>query len=98
MAKGFDHSAPIGPLLRGSPPATGAIALTLNGDPRQAGDLADMIWNVAEIIAKLSTFVALAPGDLIFTGTPSGVGPIARGYTVCATLAGVEPVEITFAG
>ena len=97
MAKGFDRSAPIGPLAPGAPPAHGAIALTVNGDPRQAGDLSDMIWSVPEIIAKLSEFVELAPGDLIFTGTPAGVGPIGRGDTVRATIAGIAPVEVTFA-
>jgi fumarylpyruvate hydrolase len=96
MAKGFDHSAPIGPLSLGAPPAAGAIALTLNGEPRQAGDLADMIWSVSEIIAKLSTYVTLAAGDVIFTGTPSGVGPIARGDAVRATIAGLAPVEVRF--
>jgi len=97
MAKGFDQSAPIGPLSLGAPPATGAIALTLNGAARQAGDLGDMIWKVAEIVATLSRLVTLAPGDLIFTGTPAGVGPIARGDTVRATIAGLAPVEVTFA-
>ncbi|MEG3086024.1 fumarylacetoacetate hydrolase family protein [Sphingomonas sp. PB4P5] len=97
MAKGFDHSAPIGPLALGAPPATGSIALTVNGEPRQAGDLSQMIWSVAEIIAKLSRLVALAPGDLIFTGTPAGVGPIARGDSVRATIAGIAPVEVRFA-
>ncbi|MEN2787890.1 fumarylacetoacetate hydrolase family protein [Sphingomonas qilianensis] len=97
MAKGFDQSAPIGPLAPGAPPTSGAIALTLNGAPRQESDLANMIWRVDEIIAKLSTLVTLAAGDLIFTGTPAGVGPIVRGDTVRATVAGVAPVEVTFA-
>lgn len=55
-----------------------------------------MIWSVAEIIAILSTYVALAPGDLIFTGTPAGVGPIKPGETIRATIAGVPPVEVRF--
>ena len=54
------------------------------------------MWSVAEIIAALSAYVELAPGDLIFTGTPAGVGPVARGQTVRGTIAGVEPIEITF--
>jgi len=82
MAKGFDHSAPIGPLRPGIPPAVGSISLSINGQARQSGDLRDMIWSVAEIIAALSAYVELAPGDLIFTGTPAGVGPIKRGETV----------------
>jgi fumarylpyruvate hydrolase len=96
MAKGFDHSAPIGPLTLGIPPASGAISLSIDGQPRQSGDLEDMIWSVAEIIAALSTYVAVAPGDLIFTGTPAGVGPIKRGESVRGMIAGIEPIEIIF--
>src|SRR5271154_3288403 len=96
MAKGFDNSAPIGPLTRGIPPASGAISLSIDGEVRQRGDLKDMIWSVAEIIAALSTYVEVAPGDLIFTGTPAGVGAIKRGESVRGMIAGVEPVEITF--
>ena len=96
MAKGFDHSAPIGPLRAGVPPAAGPISLTIDGEARQQGDLRDMIWSVAEIIAALSSYVELAPGDVIFTGTPAGVGPIERGQTVRGMIAGTEPIEITF--
>jgi fumarylpyruvate hydrolase len=96
MAKGFDGSAPIGPLRLGAPPAAGPISLTVDGEVRQRGDLRDMIWSVAEIIAALSSYIELAPGDLIFTGTPAGVGPIERGQTVRGTIAGAEPIEITF--
>jgi fumarylpyruvate hydrolase len=96
MGKGFDHSAPIGPLSAGLPPSSGFIGLKVDGQSRQAGDLRDMIWSVAEIIATLSGFVTLAPGDLIFTGTPSGVGPIQRGQTVRGEIAGVAPIEISF--
>jgi fumarylpyruvate hydrolase len=95
MAKGFDHSAPIGPLKLGVPPAAGPISLTIDGEVRQQGDLRDMIWSVEEIIAALSSYVELAPGDLIFTGTPAGVGPIERGQTVRGMIAGTEPIEIT---
>ena len=98
MAKGFDDSAPVGPLTRGVPPTGGAIALTVNGEIRQSGDLDMMIWSVPEIIAALSTYVRLAPGDLIYTGTPAGVGPIQRGDKVRATVAGAEPLEIGFEG
>ena len=96
MGKGFDHSATIGALATGVPPATGAISLTVDGKVRQCGDLQDMIWSVAEIIAALSTYIEVAAGDLIFTGTPSGVGPIQRGETVRGIIAGVEPVEVSF--
>jgi fumarylpyruvate hydrolase len=96
MSKGFDHSAPIGLLARGIPPAKGAIALTVDGEVRQAGDIGDMIWSVPEIIASLSTYVAVAAGDLIFTGTPSGVGAIERGQRVRGTISGIDPIEVTF--
>jgi fumarylpyruvate hydrolase len=96
MAKGFDHSAPVGAITRGLPPATGSITLTIDGNLRQRGDLKDMIWSVAEIIAALSTYVELAPGDLIFTGTPAGVGPIRRGETVRGMIVGTEPIAVTF--
>lgn len=82
MSKGFDHSAPIGairPVAEIGHPARGRIALSVNGVLRQEGDLGDLIWSVSEIIAALSRNVALAPGDLIFTGTPSGVGPLLAG-------------------
>ena len=96
MAKGFDHSAPVGPLRRGVPPHGGAIGLSIDGEARQAGDLSDMIWSVADIVAFLSTYVAVAAGDLIFTGTPAGVGPIQRGERVRGTIANLDPVEVVF--
>jgi fumarylpyruvate hydrolase len=96
MAKGFDNSAPIGALTLGIPPASGEISLRIDDEVRQRGDLKDMIWSVAEIIATLSTYVELAPGDLIFTGTPAGVGPIKRGESLRGMIAGIEPIEITF--
>ncbi len=96
MAKGFDQSAPLGALTPGLPPAAGVITLSVNGEQRQAGDLGQMIWNVAEIIAVLSTYVTLAGGDLIFTGTPAGVGPILPGDRLQATLAGAPALEIEF--
>jgi fumarylpyruvate hydrolase len=97
MAKGFDRSAPVAALTPGIPATTGSIALTVDGEPRQSGDLSMMIWSVPEIIATLSTFVELAPGDLIFTGTPAGVGAIQRGQAVRATIEGFDPLEVTFA-
>jgi fumarylpyruvate hydrolase len=82
VAKGFDGSAPISaihPVSEVGHPRRGAIWLKVNGAERQRADLAEMIWNVPEIIAELSTYYALAPGDLIFTGTPAGVGALGRG-------------------
>ncbi len=97
MAKAFDRSAPVGALTPGIPATKGSITLTVDSETRQSGDLSMMIWSVPEIIATLSTFVELAPGDLIFTGTPAGVGPIRRGQAVRATIDGFEPLEVTFA-
>ena len=94
MAKGFDHSAPIGALALGTPPDGAAIGLTVNGAPRQRGQLSDMIWSPAEIVSTLSTYVTLAPGDLIFTGTPAGVGRLHPGDRVRAWVEGLP--ELTF--
>ena len=96
MAKGFDASAPIGPLVRGIPPRRARITLSVDGEERQRGDIADMIWNVAEIIATLSTYVSLAPGDVIFTGTPAGVGPVLVGQTLIGRIEGARPIEVSF--
>jgi fumarylpyruvate hydrolase len=96
-AKAFDHSAPLSaivPAARIGHPARGRIELRVNGALRQQGDLADMIWNVPEIIAELSTLFELAPGDLIFTGTPAGVGPLVAGDTVHGSIAGVGELQI----
>ena len=96
MSKGFDFSAPLGlihPAARIGHPKAGRIALKVNDDPRQNGDLADLIWSVPEVVAALSTYVALAPGDLIFTGTPSGVGPIVRGDVLEGEIDGVGTVK-----
>lgn len=95
MAKGFDHSAPIGalaPAARIGHQHRGAISLAVNGATRQSGDLADMIWSIAEIVAHLSRLVRLAPGDLIFTGTPEGVGAVAREDLLEGMIAGVGRV------
>ncbi len=96
MAKGFDHSAPLGLLTRTPLPASARIELFVDGARRQTGDIADMIWGVPDIIANLSTYVRLAPGDLIFTGTPAGVGPIRPGETVLGSIAGADSIEIAF--
>ncbi len=82
-SKGFDASAPISEIRpwTGEPPQ-GRIAISVNGQIRQDATVADMIWNVAEIISEASKLWALAPGDLIYTGTPEGVGPLVRGDRV----------------
>lgn len=96
-AKAFDRSAPIAPLVPVAAcghPQAGAIWLTVNGRRRQQGDLGEMIWSVAEIVARLSTLFRLEPGDLIFTGTPSGVGPVARGDRLDAEIAGLGSLHV----
>jgi fumarylpyruvate hydrolase len=100
LSKGFDRSAPIGainPAAAIGHPANGRIALSVNGVVRQQGDLADMIFNTAEIIAHLSSYVTLAAGDLIFTGTPAGVGPLTPGDRVAGEIAGVGSVGVAIA-
>jgi fumarylpyruvate hydrolase len=98
MGKGFDHSAPIGtihPVAEIGHPGAGAITLEVGGTVRQSGDIAEMIWNVPEVIAHLSTLVRLEPGDLIFTGTPAGVGAVVAGDHLVGRVDGVGTVETT---
>jgi fumarylpyruvate hydrolase len=92
-AKGFDGSAPISAIRRwaGAPPQ-GRIRLSVNGQVRQDATVADMIWNVAEIISEASRLWRLEPGDLIFTGTPEGVGAIVRGDRIEGEVEGVGAV------
>ncbi len=97
MAKGFDHSAPIGLLVPSADveeAVRGAITLRVNGGIRQQGDLADMIWPLAETIMFLSRLVRLEAGDLIFTGTPSGVGAVERGDLLEGHVQGVGEVKV----
>ena len=97
MGKGLDQGGPISalvPVANGAHPAAGAIWLKVNGELRQSGDLAQMIWSVAEIIAKLSSYVCLAPGDLIFTGTPSGVSTIVAGDALEGGIDGIGELKI----
>ena len=96
MGKGFDHSAPIGlmvPASRGGHPARGRIALNVNGKQRQVSDLTHLIWSVPETIAVLSRLVRLAPGDLIYTGTPEGVAAVVRGDLLEGEVEGVGTVR-----
>ncbi|MBJ7412975.1 MAG: fumarylacetoacetate hydrolase family protein [Phenylobacterium sp.] len=97
-AKGFDESAPISAIRRpqGSPPQ-GRIAISVNGVVKQDASVADMIWNVAEIVAEASALWALAPGDLIYTGTPEGVGPLVKGDRVEGEIEGVGRLTFTVA-
>jgi fumarylpyruvate hydrolase len=90
IGKAFDRSAPIGPIHRAQDVGhfeSGALSLTVNGESKQASDVSHLIWSVAETIADLSKFFRLEPGDLIYTGTPEGVGAVQRGDLM---VAGVE--------
>lgn len=97
IGKSFDASAPIGPVVPvGSCGhlANGTIILSVNGDTRQRGDLADMIWSVPEQIAELSRGSELKAGDIIMTGTPAGVGPVLRGDIIVAAIAGLPELQL----
>jgi fumarylpyruvate hydrolase len=98
IGKSFDASAPCGAIAQGCDPARFehcAITLSVNGVERQRGDTGQMIWSVAEVIAQLSRQVTLAAGDLIYTGTPSGVGPVVPGDLISARIDGLPPLTIT---
>lgn len=94
MAKGFDQSGPVGAILpaEGTLLDRGAITLSVDGETRQQADLTSMIWTLPEIIAHLSRLVTLEPGDVIFTGTPEGVGPVSRGQRIEVGVAGLPPL------
>jgi fumarylpyruvate hydrolase len=97
MGKGLDQGGPISALMpagKGARPDSGKIWLKVNGELKQSGDLSQMIWRVAEIIAKLSSYVRLAPGDLIFTGTPAGVSTVVAGDALEGGIDGVGELKI----
>ena len=101
IGKGFDRSAPIGllhPTGGGALLDAGNISLTVNGEVRQSGDLAQMIWDSAEIISQLSRQYRLEPGDLIYTGTPAGVGAIQPGDVVMGYVADLTPLTVRIVG
>jgi fumarylpyruvate hydrolase len=98
VGKAFDHSAPCGPLQPAAKighPSKGRVVLKCNGKIRQDGDLAQMIWNVPEVIMKLSEMVELAPGDIIMTGTPSGVAATVAGDKLECEIEGVGKLTVT---
>jgi fumarylpyruvate hydrolase len=98
VGKAFEHSAPCGPILPasaiGHSLSKGAIWLDVNGDRRQTGDLDQLIWKVPEIVAYLSRLFELRPGDLIFTGTPSGVGAVRRGHRLHGHIDGLGDLDV----
>ena len=97
-AKGFDQSAILGEIVRVSEVGRldkGAITLSVNGVEKQHGDLAEMIWNQAEIVSNLSHLYRLHPGDLIYTGTPAGVGAVVAGDVLVGRIEGLGEITLT---
>ncbi|MBV8604419.1 MAG: fumarylacetoacetate hydrolase family protein [Pelomonas sp.] len=96
--KSFEHSAVIGefvPAIVTGPLERGAITLAVNGVEKQRGDLADMIWSVPELLANLSQLYHLAPGDIVYTGTPEGVGPVVAGDVITGHIEGLGDIRFT---
>jgi fumarylpyruvate hydrolase len=97
IGKSFERSAPVGPLHPASDVghlSSGKISLTVNGELRQSGDLDQMIWKVPEMISYLSEYFELAAGDVILSGTPSGVGPVVRGDAMEVSIAGLDMLRV----
>ncbi len=96
LGKSFEYSAPISPLVRSAAPIlAGAVTLTINGELRQQGNVDDMIWSVPEVLAHLSHYYHLGLGDLVFTGTPEGVGPLSPGDHLLGRIEGVGELAVT---
>jgi fumarylpyruvate hydrolase len=98
VGKAFERSAPMGPLKPATVtghPTQGKVLLKVNGEVRQQGDLNQLIWRIPEMISYLSEYFALAPGDVIMTGTPAGVGPVVKGDVMEAHVEGFDDVTIT---
>lgn len=97
IGKAFERSAPVGPVHPVSEVghlSEGAITLKVNGELRQEGDLNQMIWKVPEMISYLSEYFELAPGDVILSGTPSGVGPVVRGDVMEIAIDGLGAMTV----
>ena len=98
MGKGFDESAPCGRIIPASKighPEKGAIWLKVNGETKQSGDISDLIWNIPESVSYLSGLVTLQAGDLLYSGTPEGVGPVVSGDVMTVHVDGVADLEVT---
>lgn len=98
--KGFDQAAPISAIHRAADighPSAGAIWLKLNGETKQNADIKDLLWPVPDVIAFLSKLYVLQPGDLIYTGTPAGVGPVRPGDQLTGKVEGVDEISIKIA-
>jgi fumarylpyruvate hydrolase len=101
MGKNFAWSAPVGrirPAAGHGHAIAGAIRLSVNGEIKQSANLNDLLWSCAELICHLSNFERLLPGDLIYTGTPAGVGPVRTGDLIQVTIEGLEPLSVTIVG
>ena len=97
VGKSFEHSAPcsqVHPVSATGHPDEGRIWLDVNGETRQDGNMNELIWSVPEIIEQLAVLFTLAPGDLIFTGTPAGVGEVSRGDVLTGGVQGVDEIEV----
>jgi fumarylpyruvate hydrolase len=97
LGKAFDESAPIAPIVPASAighPASGAVWVQVDGADKQRSDIAKLIWSVPEVIANLSSFFELQPGDLIYTGTPEGVGKVERGQTMRGGIDGLGELSV----
>ena len=97
IGKAFERSAPVGPILQASEighPDKGAVELKVNGEAKQLGDLNQMIWKVPEMISYLSDYFELAAGDVILSGTPSGVGPVSKGDVMTVSVEGLGSMDI----
>jgi fumarylpyruvate hydrolase len=98
VGKAFEHSAPVSALIPAEKlghPGRGAIWLDVNGRRAQQGDLAQMIWKIPEVVAELSRLFTLAPGDVIMTGTPAGVGPVRKGDRITCGVDGVATLSLS---
>ncbi len=98
LGKDFEASAVIAPITKAADfgkPGEQRIRLTVDGETRQDARLSDLIWSVPEVVSDLSRFYHLAPGDLIYSGTPAGVGPVDPGAVIRGTIDGLDPVEVT---
>lgn len=98
--KSFDRSAIIGPVFpvdQVGHPSSGRITLTVNGDTKQDADINELIWSVPEIVSILSHSIEIAPGDLIMTGTPAGVGPLVEGDSCVVSIDGLGSIQTTIA-